>query len=1171
MNMNDDCEARKSIVTDINNSNFFVEAGAGSGKTTVLVERMVSMIEAGIDISKICAITYTKAAASEFYQRFQKLLIERSSIDWKDEKGVSYLPAPTEVSCKRCADALPNIDMCFMGTIHSFCEMILSEHPSEAQLPADFSIISDSDMEEFCKKEYVRIHSGEYGEDLRKQAQMFAERYSSDIDKFLGAISQVMSNRNADFCLFIDSTDECIKKYGLEAFKKDFLPALKLLCDNMSDIANLGNEASRTAWEDISEDYNAINTDWDSNLNAVFASFLKIKNLTVLKTAKLDGALSLLNTFLDAEFTAKTGKISKYVWNDNFYKLADSVFTAMYAQTIKFLYNCSLKIEENMKKSGYLTYFDSIYYLKQMLYRDIRNNGGELVKHIASKYGYYMIDEYQDTNPMQAEIFFYLASENPVEAWEKCIPRKGSLFIVGDPKQSIYRFAGADISSYMTVKKLFTGDVGKVLKLTRNFRSTGILCEYFNVVFDKLMPSDTNYQSKFEAIPVSNSSALNGEFTGVFTYVGDLSHNPDKGLDGELDCVQVRKIISTLVDNDLFKISDTDKNGNKILRKITFADFMIIYHNKKYIIDLQKEFNKYGIPMKIEGNVDFAGNLALIDIATIYDAAINNTSFSILRALTNSLFGFNEKDVLSYSHAANGLSIYSEEVKDAKGAILEIGKAIATIRKIHNASKHLSPAGLFEMIIDECNLFSHISIDNLEVVYYTLELLRNESRTRTVVSHKDASKFLNDCIAGNSKEERCLSLNYDKDCVHVANLHKVKGLERPIVILAATKMIKKDPSVRYEREPLVTSGYLLSLCNKDEKSFALADKQEEEKNALADELTRLLYVAATRARNALFICYDRSLERSNSRELTLGTNWGDLFQNINWNPSYTEPKDFFIYAQSQNITIVKDKNFDVRESKNSADLLEESKNSSVLNSRECQNATYKVMKPSDDKEESKSESSNNKAGDTTSSLSDTSKTDFADDTSATNADTSSNADSGKKIKFTLVHKYPQLYGTMVHKLMELLLTSRNKVSVDLIISDIMNSYDLPDDEKIIEAFELALKTIAATMTNGGFPQKNGVSQDILSVLLDESSSCEFHCEIPFSYEELDNGSTLLWNGIVDLAYCKDGVWHIIDWKTNYGDDNLDEEYEEQLKAYIKAFKSITGIDVADAHTYHIVY
>ena len=132
-----DALARDRIVRDIS-SNFFVEAGAGSGKTTVLVKRMVAMVESGIDVSKICAITFTRAAAGEFYRRFQKALIERSTAEAVPgaAQGTGELGEPSDETRARCRDALTHIDLCFMGTIDSFCSMVLSEHPGEAGIPS---------------------------------------------------------------------------------------------------------------------------------------------------------------------------------------------------------------------------------------------------------------------------------------------------------------------------------------------------------------------------------------------------------------------------------------------------------------------------------------------------------------------------------------------------------------------------------------------------------------------------------------------------------------------------------------------------------------------------------------------------------------------------------------------------------------------------------------------------------------------------------------------------------------------------------------------------------------------------------------------------------------------------------------------------------------------------
>ena len=156
-----DSNSRNSIVRDIDKS-FFVEAGAGSGKTTMLVSRMTAMVEAGIEVDNICAITFTKAAANEFYERFQKLLIERSNPNykWEDKGYAGQLREPTDITRERCAKALKNIDLCFMGTIDSFCNMILSEYPIVAGIPSDSTLITDIEASLMYSQYFVKVCEG---------------------------------------------------------------------------------------------------------------------------------------------------------------------------------------------------------------------------------------------------------------------------------------------------------------------------------------------------------------------------------------------------------------------------------------------------------------------------------------------------------------------------------------------------------------------------------------------------------------------------------------------------------------------------------------------------------------------------------------------------------------------------------------------------------------------------------------------------------------------------------------------------------------------------------------------------------------------------------------------------------------------------------------------------
>ena len=153
--VNDDSLARETIV-NVLDRNFFVEASAGSGKTTSLVNRMVALVEDGVPVNKICTITFTVAAADEFFVRFQSLL-SRRTIDNPNDPSVDDLGPTTKESRDKCLEALNNIDSCFSGTMDSFCNMVAHELPNELDIPSDAQVLSEEELIQIIKEEYFKI------------------------------------------------------------------------------------------------------------------------------------------------------------------------------------------------------------------------------------------------------------------------------------------------------------------------------------------------------------------------------------------------------------------------------------------------------------------------------------------------------------------------------------------------------------------------------------------------------------------------------------------------------------------------------------------------------------------------------------------------------------------------------------------------------------------------------------------------------------------------------------------------------------------------------------------------------------------------------------------------------------------------------------------------------
>lgn len=1121
-----DTISRNRIVSETD-KNFFVEAGAGSGKTTMLVNRMVAMVEQGKDISKICAITFTKAAANEFYERFQKILIDRSNpaYAWKDNGHAGQLPKPTTESMKRCENALKNIDLCFMGTIDSFCNIVLSEHPSEARIPSDAKIMSDVDIKLLYKQIYVNICSGKYGKELASYAGIFQRMHWNPEDVFLLGMNKFMDNRNVRFKFtHFDEIDID------DTFEKDRTKIIKALeCLKKHSELSYRNEAkSIEAWDNLSYALFRLKAKWSSNLNNVIKALNSIKNMRIIPEAMDKYGASLSDCFIPGG--------TKGAWCEfapcQAGGLYDKLLKIQYDASMTFIDKCVPVVEQVMRDKGCLSFFDYLYYLRNMLKRSAESDG-RLINYIYNRHSYFLIDEFQDTNPMQAEVFFYLTSENPNAKWSDCVPRPGSLFIVGDPKQSIYRFRSADVTSFLKVKSLFEKTGGDILYLSRNFRSTKTLCSYFNDVFAKILPEENINQSRFEEIPMPDRES-NGEFEGIFKYKA-YTGNAAAAYPDNTDPNKIKDIIMSLVNQEKYLIKDIETGEP---RKIRYSDIMVISHGKKNLGPIIEKLDETFIPIKVEGKILFERNVALKEIYKIYRIFSKpENQIALYGALNGRLMGIKKCEITKYKRFGGKISLNNalnrEEITDE--SVLLVYDAIEKIKNISKKVLGMSPAALFAEIMDEFVIYNKAPVKDIEVVYYTLELLRNAEKNGVVVSLKDGADYLSILLNGESDEERCLSLLDNKDCVHLANLHKVKGLEAPIVILAYAYDRDSSPDCRFVHGADGSEGYIFSVnSERDEegksktqfKTEEYKDEKENEKEAVKAEGIRLVYVAATRARNALILCDsvsirgDKEIHSSRWKPL-LEAGSGDIFEAI---------KDSDEKIPAPNETL------------NSEKLYEKAINECVLNDRLSEEMTFKVKNPSRLSLVSK--------------LSDDNENDYETDEKT-----------NPKEKESEIHRrFPALLGTMAHKLMEMLITVDSSMDTDRMADEIVSEYCsyMNEDNKL--ELKAGLKQIADKMKSGGYPQEGSVAQDIVNTI---ASAEEKYCEVPFCYMDTDeNGENTVWNGIIDVIYKSEGKWYIIDYKTNAEGNNLDKKYRSQLEAYKKAFKHIYG-EEADAMIYHI--
>ncbi len=1037
-NPNLDQDGRDSILRDLD-MNLFVIAGAGSGKTSMLVARMVAMVESGIDISKICAITFTKKAAAEFLFRFQGEL-----------KKHSVSPKIEEIKQKRCKTALEKIDLCFTGTIDSFCNLVLSEYPNNAEIPSSSMVVEEDEFISLCKKEYEKI-ANDLNSPIRNEFEDFNRLVRNGADTFSRSINDVIdvSHLNIKYPVPTKSLDETVNDF-INKYEAKIQSDVRLLLSMESDLyLNDDKNRPQDRFAELKKESNKLLKKWD------VTNFITIKKAIKNIFAKDDWFrfdCEPLTQFFEFKQVKQQYANKKKNETENLKAYLDDVDKIIYMYSLHFLVSAANTIKENLKAQGKLSFTEYLMTFRNMVIEDM-NNGMKLINHIRQKHKYFLIDESQDTSPAQTELFIYLTSECVAHSLEECKPIPGSIFIVGDPKQSIYGFRGADVQAYLNTKTLFESvydpKYNKVVYLTKNFRSVYALRSYFNDRFINL--------PNYEPIPLDPDKTPkemeNEVLSGVYTSIDYL--------------IAIQQLVGK------HYIFDT-----KALKKrlIEYKDIMLLTWSTTNHDKVIKKLNEHNIPVYCEGRFTINECQIIETIYAIYGYVANKEG-QFQNLLSSPLFNINPNDLLGISNV--------DDLPNGKEK--EFILSLESLRSIDN------PVILLDTIIQKLKLFKIIDFANMEYALFALEIMKEQYASLKVSDVKSGETFLRDFLS--TKLERCMNLEYSPNAVNLANVHKVKGLEKPVVIIvdgtSPKKAAKNDSNYLNNEAYVFRTGevnlgtvkiFEIECGDLFVKEEEIAQKKKEE------ESERLGYVAVTRARNVLVLPSNnarsdnpwKSVQIDNPKEIPY-SDLPDVAVKTAGIFSFTEPKEM-----------------------------------NVKN-------TYKEKRPS-----SESHISNKYSEE-------------AED--AVEEEVANDIDSRTK-------------GTLIHKLMQKIVNSKGKLPKEQLINNILNEYSLDESSP----YKDILYNVYVTIFNGGFPQTNGVSIDILPILF--KSNCQ--CEVPFAYKEKDN----IWQGEIDLVYELDGQYYIVDYKTNADDSELEKIYKQQLEAYKKVLKLSLGVD-AITYIYHI--
>ena len=821
-----DDEARARIKSDLG-TNLFVEAGAGSGKTTALVDRLVALISTGTaKVDEIAAVTFTRKAAAELRERFQTqvelTLNEQREVEVQDDLIVG-----------RLVNALDDIDRAFIGTIHSFCARLLRERPIDVGLDPGFEELRVEEREELCRRFW----------------DSYLERLTRDCDPRLEKLSEAKVSPVSLYGMFKVLVDNDDVVFPTATSGLPTASELATVRKELESIVSTGWELMderphEDGWDDLQKIIRQLHferevTGWKETTDVISAVSLLCKKgprgHKVVQKRWRDKALA----------KALCERVDKFGVGDTpAHSLVSRWLGYRYALAIDLGRAAVTEFAAHRMRIGKLDFQD----LLELTGRLLRENP-QVRRYLGDRYRCIFVDEFQDTDPLQAEIVFLLASDPPEDSsgdmgvdWWFANPRPGSLFVVGDPKQSIYRFRRADIQFYRLVKERF-GEFGEVLRLSTNFRSRPAIGELVNQVFSDpdFFPAEaTDSQAAFErldTIPPKGDVPCEGVF--VYDVDPERTRLEDVAVD---DGLRIASWIRERVDAG-------QRNP---------GDFLILTRLPDQLIEYTQVLESHGLPVSVTGaRIGVGGEIE--ELKALIQCMIDPTNpVRVVAVLTGLFFGLDYEKFTQHSLGGGTFDVMrpgSEGNEDV----------LSALRRLHGWWRRSvsEPADIFlGTVTSELGLLPYAAAEELGTLRAgALLYVLDSVRAAALAGDASLPGALAAVQAALDQQRAEAPLEPGRpDAVRLMNLHQAKGLEGKVVVLAqpTSSPNPRRPKIHTTRSRYDgAKGYMRVTDDRTSRDLARPENWFEyealEKDFSRDEYVRLLYVAVTRAEEELVI------------------------------------------------------------------------------------------------------------------------------------------------------------------------------------------------------------------------------------------------------------------------------------------------------------------------------
>jgi ATP-dependent helicase/nuclease subunit A len=789
-----DREARRRAVTETGR-NVVVSAGAGTGKTSLIVERLLVALGRGSPLGSMAAITFTEKAAGELRLRLAEGLDElagRSPRPGSEaDRALTHLAAggvDAATIAARAHFAASRLDRATVTTIHGFCTEILRSHPIDAELPPGFQVDRGPASARAAREEWERFVGEELGptaprEDLWRRA--LTSLGLSDLET-IGrdlARGQVPTRILQEPYRAVDLT------------------------------STLGAGATRLAAE--------IRTARGATIGVTDAQHRWIEQVLALLEAAGGGQADVAR--LKAKPSFKSERLDDLAKEAlALLRAAAGIDEAAVATVVEAVRPYACRLRDRLDRAG-LVDFDRLL----VATRDLLRDRAEVREKLKGRFTSILVDEFQDTDPLQYEIVFYLAEiagESASDAWSARLA-PGRLFIVGDAKQSIYRFRGADYAAYRRAVERVLAQGGVALTLSANFRSVPGIVEPVNAIGRGWRPSA--YLPEYEPIAADKSDAHEPAVEIWTTPAGSAA--ADDRRRGEA------RVIAA-------EITALKEKGAR------YADVLVLMRSFSNVSLYLRELREAGIPFVASGGKTFYERTEIVQALGVLRAVADaGDPIARLAYLRSPAGGVPDAELARSAAggphpAATPVLVEADRRLSALRAEIEALPVDVVVRHV------LERTGL--LALNGVGFEGAQRVANLEKLASDASEFARDGR----ISLTDLLDALEDRPLGEEEGDSPLA-DEKTEAVRVMTIHKAKGLEAPIVILADAAAGRRTDADRTWTvgvvrgsgdERLTVSGR--KLTNTASVIASLEDRRHEDA-----EDVRLLYVALTRARDRLVV------------------------------------------------------------------------------------------------------------------------------------------------------------------------------------------------------------------------------------------------------------------------------------------------------------------------------